>query len=99
MGRHGTGTRPGRRTVDEIVRLGAVLADRPELWHDWSARRPSDTCGFPLCQADVLDWHAMDWRACEDHVRRLRQRIVTASQAQDHKRVRNLQVARWCRAT
>ncbi|WP_349497381.1 reverse transcriptase N-terminal domain-containing protein, partial [Actinoplanes regularis] len=30
-------------------------------------------------------------RACEDHVRRLRQRIFTASQAQDHKRVRNLQ--------
>ena len=21
---------------------------------------------------DVLDWHAVDWRACEDHVRRLR---------------------------
>src|SRR6185295_8652014 len=39
----------------------------------------------------VLDWHAIDWRACEDHVRRLRQRIFTASQAQDHKRVRNLQ--------
>jgi RNA-directed DNA polymerase len=39
----------------------------------------------------VLDWHAIDWRACEDHVRRLRQRIFTASQARDHKRVRNLQ--------
>lgn len=40
---------------------------------------------------DVLDWHAIDWRSCEDHVRRLRQRIFTASQAKDHKRVRNLQ--------
>src|SRR3954452_24343315 len=40
---------------------------------------------------DVFDWHAVDWRACEEHVRRLRQRIFTASQAQDHKRVRNLQ--------
>jgi RNA-directed DNA polymerase len=40
---------------------------------------------------DVLDWHVIDWRACEEHVRRLRQRIFTASQAQDHKRVRNLQ--------
>jgi RNA-directed DNA polymerase len=39
----------------------------------------------------VLDWHAIDWRACEEHVRRLRQRIFTASQAKDHKRVRNLQ--------
>ncbi|MFD1363716.1 group II intron reverse transcriptase/maturase [Actinoplanes sichuanensis] len=39
----------------------------------------------------VPDWYAIDWRVCEDHVRRLRQRIFTASQAQDHKRVRNLQ--------
>ncbi len=38
-----------------------------------------------------LDWHAVDWRAAEDNVRRLRQRIFTASQAGDLKRVRNLQ--------
>ena len=36
-------------------------------------------------------WHAVDWRAAEDNVRRLRQRIFTASQAGDLKRVRNLQ--------
>jgi Retron-type reverse transcriptase len=40
---------------------------------------------------DVADWHALDWRAAEDDVRRLRQRIFTASQAGDSKRVRNLQ--------
>ena len=40
---------------------------------------------------DVLDWYAIDWRAAEDDVRRLRQRIFTASQAGDLKRVRNLQ--------
>jgi len=34
---------------------------------------------------------AVDWRAAEDDVRRLRQRIFTASQAGDLKRVRNLQ--------
>ena len=40
---------------------------------------------------DLLDWYAIDWRTAEDDVRRLRQRIFTASQAGDLKRVRNLQ--------
>jgi hypothetical protein len=38
-----------------------------------------------------FDWHAIDWRRVEDDVRRLRQRIFTASKAGDLKRVRNLQ--------
>jgi len=38
-----------------------------------------------------LDWHAIDWRAVEEDVRRLRQRIFTASQVGDLKRVRSLQ--------
>jgi RNA-directed DNA polymerase len=38
-----------------------------------------------------LDWDAVKWRAVEDEVRRLRQRIFAASQAGDHKKVRNLQ--------
>jgi RNA-directed DNA polymerase len=38
-----------------------------------------------------LDWDAVDWRAVEDDVRRLRQRIFTASKAGDLKKVRNLQ--------
>ena len=36
-------------------------------------------------------WDAVDWRLAEESVRRLRQRIFTASQAGDLKRVRNLQ--------
>jgi RNA-directed DNA polymerase len=40
---------------------------------------------------EPVDWDAIDWRAVEKDVRRLRQRIFTASQAGDHKRVRNLQ--------
>jgi RNA-directed DNA polymerase len=40
---------------------------------------------------EVLDWDAISWRAVEDDVRRLRQRIFTASQAGDRKKVRNLQ--------
>jgi len=39
----------------------------------------------------TLDWHKVDWRACEESVRRLRQRIFTASKAGDLKRVRSLQ--------
>jgi RNA-directed DNA polymerase len=36
-------------------------------------------------------WWSIDWRQAEDEVRRLRQRIFTASRAGDLKRVRNLQ--------
>src|SRR6476661_2400490 len=39
----------------------------------------------------TLDWHAVDWHAAQENVRRLRQRIFTASQAGDLRRVRNLQ--------
>src|SRR5262252_8316179 len=37
------------------------------------------------------DWRQVDWRRVEDEVRRLRQRIFSASQAGDLKRVRSLQ--------
>ncbi len=40
---------------------------------------------------DVSGWHAVDWRACENNVRRLRQRIFMASMAGDLARVRRLQ--------
>jgi len=39
----------------------------------------------------VLDWDAIDWRACENRVRRLRQRIFKATRDEDWKKVRNLQ--------
>jgi RNA-directed DNA polymerase len=38
-----------------------------------------------------LDWDRIEWRAHEDNVRRLRQRIFTATQEQDWTKVRNLQ--------
>ena len=38
---------------------------------------------------EIIDWDAVDWRRVEDDVRRLRQRIFTATQAGDLKRVRN----------
>jgi RNA-directed DNA polymerase len=40
---------------------------------------------------DAVSWDATDWRACEDQVRRLRQRIFKATQEQDWPKVRNLQ--------
>jgi RNA-directed DNA polymerase len=42
-------------------------------------------------EGGVLGWDAVDWRAAEDNVRRLRQRIFTASRAGDLNKVRNLQ--------
>src|SRR2546425_8057160 len=40
---------------------------------------------------DFVDWGSVDWLKAEEEVRRLRQRIFTASQAGDLKQVRNLQ--------
>ena len=39
----------------------------------------------------LCDWHQVDWRRAEREVRRLRQRIFTASEAGDPARVRQLQ--------
>ena len=39
----------------------------------------------------ALGWHGIDWSQAEEDVRRLRQRIITASQAGDLKKVRSLQ--------
>ena len=54
-----------------------------------------DTAGFDVVVNGpddvVLDWDAVAWRRVEDDVRRLRQRIFTASKAGDLKKVRNLQ--------
>src|ERR1700752_3535946 len=40
---------------------------------------------------EIIDWDAVQWHRVEDDVRRLRQRIFTATQAGDLKRVRSLQ--------
>src|SRR4051794_23127492 len=42
-------------------------------------------------EGPVLDWDAIDWRACEDEVGRLRRRIFKASQDGDRAKVQNLQ--------
>ena len=42
-------------------------------------------------EGGTADWDRIDWRAQEDNVRRLRQRIFAASREGDLRRVRNLQ--------
>jgi len=57
-----------------------------------TAATAADSGGVANGPEDVTpDWDAIDWRATEESVRRLRQRIFTASQAGDLKKVRNLQ--------
>jgi RNA-directed DNA polymerase len=52
---------------------------------------PAGGVGANGPEDEALVWDAVDWRAAEDQVRRLRQRIFAATQAGDHKRVRSLQ--------
>src|SRR5215813_1544028 len=52
-------------------------------------RRGADVGNGP--EGGDQDWQAIDWRQVQDDVRRLRQRIFTASKAGDLKKVRNLQ--------
>ena len=59
-----------------VVDMGAVTVNGPE--------------GQGLDE-DAIGWDSIDWRACEDRVRRLRQRIFKASQEQDWPKVRSLQ--------
>src|SRR5213079_2394663 len=42
-------------------------------------------------EGGILDWECVNWRQVENDVRRLRQRIFTASRAGDLKKVRSLQ--------
>src|SRR6266480_2777469 len=42
-------------------------------------------------EGGILDWECVNWRQVENDVRRLRQRIFTASKAGDLKKVRSLQ--------
>jgi RNA-directed DNA polymerase len=51
----------------------------------------ADGAGANGPEGVALDWNAVDWRAAEDQVRRLRQRIFAATAAGDCKKVRSLQ--------
>jgi hypothetical protein len=61
------GVRGFRRVRGWVVAMGVNAADGVGV-----VNGPED---------DLWDWHAVDWRAVEEDVRRLRQRIFTASMA------------------
>jgi len=67
--------------LDTVVTTSSV-ADSVQDGSAITANGPED---------DFTDWQSIDWQGVEDEVRRLRQRIFTASQAGDLKKVRNLQ--------
>ncbi len=67
-------------TVEPAGKLGAAVA-----LADAGAIAVNGPAG------DSWDWQSVDWSAVEDSVRRLRQRIFTASRVGDLKKVRNLQ--------
>jgi RNA-directed DNA polymerase len=52
-----------------------------------------DTVAVNGPEGDVVDWDAVDWRRVEDDVRRLRQRIFTATQAGD---LKSVTCRSWC---
>jgi len=83
---------PGRESVltrsGEPVRRKMTRAPEPKDKLDVVTTSVGVTNGP---EDAIFDWRAVDWRACEESVRRLRQRIFTASQAGDLPRVRNLQ--------
>jgi RNA-directed DNA polymerase len=45
----------------------------------------------PRDRAAIHDWETIDWRSCEEQVRRLRQRIFKATRDGDWPKVRSLQ--------
>ena len=56
-----------------------------------AARKANGPEDRPREQDASAEWDKIDWRAQEGQVRRLRQRIFTATQEQDWPKVRNLQ--------
>jgi RNA-directed DNA polymerase len=70
-------------------KLGATAQTATTLVVDFAALdRGGDVANGP---ENLIEWDAIDWRKQSVQVQRLRQRIFKATQAADHKRVRNLQ--------
>src|ERR1700676_579004 len=70
-------------------KLGAIAGDATTTVIDMTPGAvPGTMVNGP---EDLIDWDAIDWRAEEERVRRVRQRIFKAVQAGDWKQARNLQ--------
>ncbi len=70
-------------------KLGARTRDVTTAVVDFTALGTG--CDVVNGPEDLLDWEAVNWRAQEAQVQRLRQRIFKATQVGDRKQVRNLQ--------
>ena len=67
-------------------KLGAATGDPTAVMADLGVL--DDAVNGP---EDLPDWDAIAWRRQEEQVRRLRQRIFKAAQAEDWRQLRNLQ--------
>jgi hypothetical protein len=67
-------------------KLGAATGDPTAVMADLGVL--DDVVNGP---EDLPDWDAIAWRRQEEQVRRLRQRIFKAAQAEDWRQLRNLQ--------
>ena len=65
--------------------------DKLDAMGGFTAPRASTAAKVNGPEDDLDDWAAVDWRAHEDNVRRLRQRIFKATRVGDLRRVRQLQ--------
>jgi RNA-directed DNA polymerase len=74
-------------TLEPTGKLGAAAARTAGA----AQAAPTGAAAVNGPEGGPRGWDAVQWRAAEENVRRLRQRIFTASQAGDLKRVRNLQ--------
>jgi RNA-directed DNA polymerase len=81
---------PGRESA--LTRSGEPVERKMTAAPEPEDKLDATTAGVVNGPEDApFDWHAVDWRRVEDDVRRLRQRIFTASKAGDLKKVRSLQ--------
>src|SRR5699024_7892036 len=86
------------RVPGEPVGIHRIRTTEPSAKLDTTLRADGAASALRSVSASVngpegedFDWASIDWRRVEEDVRRLRQRIFTASQAGDLKKVRNLQ--------
>lgn len=71
---------------NRMGKLGAATGDPTAVMADLGVL--DDVVNGP---EDLPDWDAIAWRRQEEQVRRLRQRIFKAAQAEDWRQLRNLQ--------
>src|SRR6516162_2346889 len=80
---------PRPQRVADVARWTCEVTMTDDIRTEGDVGRHGDVVNGP--EDASADWTSIDWAEVEADVVRLRQRIFTAAQAKDHKRVRNLQ--------